>query len=59
MYNYFWLFMYKIFKVRRPIPKDFEDKIIPCQWEDKDTDIVVQYQIDKKLNLESVHELTQ
>lgn len=38
--------------------KNFEEKIVPCQWEDKDTDIVVQYQIDKKLNLESVNELT-
>lgn len=21
-YNYFWLFMYKVFKIRRPPPKD-------------------------------------
>ena len=33
--------------------------IVPTTWEEKDTDLVVQYMIDKKLNLESVNELTQ
>ena len=24
-YSLFWLFMYRVFKIRRPIPKDFMD----------------------------------
>ena len=36
-----------------------EELVTPTIWEDKDTDLVVQYKIDKKLNLESVNELTQ
>lgn len=39
--------------------KNFEGKIILLQLEGKDTDIVVEYLIDKKLHLESVNELTQ
>jgi len=23
-YNLFWLFMYKVFHIRRPLPKEFE-----------------------------------
>ena len=38
---------------------EFEKLIVPCQWEDKDADLIVQYKIDKKLNLESVSELSQ
>ncbi len=30
---------------------------ITCNWEDKDNDIVVQYEIDKKLNLSNVTDL--
>ncbi len=36
-----------------------EDLTVDTVWEDRDSDIVVQYQIDKKLNLESVDELSQ
>lgn len=39
--------------------EDFEKMIVPCQWDEKDTDLVVQYKMDKKLNLESVSELSQ
>jgi len=38
---------------------NIENDIVETTWEDKDTDLVVQYQIDKKLNLESVPELSQ
>lgn len=37
---------------------EFEKSIIPSQWEEKDTDLVVQHMMDKKLNLESVSELS-
>lgn len=38
---------------------NFEKMIVPCQWDEKDTDLVVEYKIDKKLKLESVPELSQ
>ncbi len=38
---------------------NIEELIVPTTWEEKDTDLVVQYQIDKKLKLESVNELSQ
>ena len=39
--------------------ESIEDSIVETTWEEKDTDLVVQYQIYKKLNLESVDELSQ
>lgn len=33
--------------------------IVPSQWDEKDTDLIVQYKMDKKLNLKSVSELSQ
>jgi len=39
--------------------ESIEDSIVDTTWEEKDTDLVVQYQIDKKLKLESVDELSQ
>jgi len=30
--------------------ESIENSIVETTWEDKDTDLVVQYQIDKKLN---------
>jgi len=36
-----------------------ENSIVETTWEDKDTDLLVQYQIDKKLKLESIDELSQ
>ena len=38
---------------------DIEKSIVETMWKDKDTDIIVQYEIDKKLKLESVDELSQ
>lgn len=39
---------------------NFEDEmIVISQWDEKDTDLVVEYKIDKKLKLESVPELSQ
>ena len=39
--------------------ESIEDSIVETTWEEKDLDLVVQYQIYKKLNLESVDELSQ
>ena len=39
--------------------ESIEGLIIPTTWEEKDTDLVVQYQLYKKLNLKSVDELSQ
>ena len=39
--------------------KSIEDSIVETTWEEKDLDLIVQYQIYKKLNLESVDELSQ
>ncbi len=39
--------------------ESIEKSVVETTWEDKDTDLVVQYQIDKKLHLESVDELSQ
>ncbi len=39
--------------------EDITESIVETSWEDKDTDLVVQYKMDKKLNLESVDELSQ
>jgi ribosomal protein L32 len=39
--------------------ESIEGLIIPATWEEKDTDLVVQYQLYKKLNLKSVDELSQ
>ncbi len=36
---------------------EFEQTIVPTTWDDKDTDIVVQYKLDKKLGLENKPEL--
>jgi len=33
------------------------ENVVNTTWEDKDTDLVVQYIIEKKLKLESVDEL--
>lgn len=41
------------------LSESLEESIVETTWEEKDTDLVVQYQIDKKLNLESVDELSQ
>lgn len=39
--------------------ESIEDSIVETTWEEKDTDLVVQYQLYKKLKLESVDELSQ
>ena len=41
------------------LSESLEESIVETTWEEKDADLVVQYQIDKKLNLESVDELSQ
>ncbi len=38
---------------------NMDELVVPTTWDDKDTDLVVQYQMDKKLKLESVDELSQ
>lgn len=38
---------------------NFESLIVPSQWDEKDTDLIVQFKMDKKLKLESVPELSQ
>ena len=39
--------------------ESLEDSIKPAVWEDKDTDLIVQYKIDKeRLNLPNVDELS-
>lgn len=37
--------------------KNIEDMIVPCEWTDKDTDIVVQAAIDRELGLKPTFEL--
>ena len=39
--------------------ESIEESVVETTWEDKDIDLVVQYQIDKKLKLGSVDELSQ
>lgn len=34
-----------------------EEEIVQCSWEEKDTDLVVQYKADEKLNLPHQDEL--
>lgn len=41
-----------------PENQSIDRLIVTTTWEEKETDLVVQYKIDKKLNLESVDELT-
>lgn len=41
------------------INKDMlKDMIVPTVWTDKDVDIIVQYNMDKLIGLESVDELS-
>ena len=52
------MYAQKLYKIMSAPHTNLEDETVQTEWNDRDTDIVIQYRIDKKLGLEDESELS-